>query len=114
MRSKPGRPAISSWRRRQSRRRREAGATGLWPAADARQPVRSPEMLVVMQAEASPAEIEAVCQGARDAGSEPTLYDSDPAVILVAGEEDAEAATWLAELPGVARLAPPRQSEPPV
>src|SRR5215207_7047892 len=71
-------------------------------------------MLVMMQADASPAEIEAVCQCARDAGYEPTVYDSDPAVIMVAGEEDAEAAARLSDLPGVARLAHPRQSEPPV
>jgi 3-deoxy-7-phosphoheptulonate synthase len=71
-------------------------------------------MLVVMQAESSPAEIEAVCHCARDAGFEPTVYDSEPAVILVAGEEDAEAAAPFAELPGVARIAHPRQSEPPV
>jgi 3-deoxy-7-phosphoheptulonate synthase len=71
-------------------------------------------MLVVMQAEASSTAIEAVCQRARDAGFEPTVYDGDPAVILVAGEHDVEAAVGLAALPGVARLAPPRQSEPPI
>src|SRR5215207_10278193 len=71
-------------------------------------------MLVVMQAGSSPAEIEAVCHCARDAGYEPTVYDVDPAVIMVAGEEDAEVAAQLATLPGVARLAPPRSSEPPV
>src|SRR5919107_1545359 len=37
-------------------------------------------MLVVMEAEASSAEIEAVCQRARDAGYEPTVYDSEPTV----------------------------------
>ncbi len=71
-------------------------------------------MLVVMQADASPAEIEAVCQRARDAGSEPTVYDGEPAVILVAGEPSAEAAALFADLPGVARLAHPRPSQPPV
>ena len=65
-------------------------------------------MLVVMQADASPAEIEAVCQRARDAGFEPTVYDVEPAVIMVAGEQTAEAAAQFAALPGVARIAHPR------
>ena len=71
-------------------------------------------MLVVMQAEASPGEIEVVCQGARDAGYEPTLYDGEPAVILVAGEHDVEVAARLAALPGVTRIAPPQHAAPPV
>src|SRR5215207_840213 len=71
-------------------------------------------MLVVMQADASSAQIEAVCHCARDAGFEPTVYDVAPAVILVAGEEDAEVAARLATLPGVARIAHPRHAAPPV
>ena len=71
---------------------------------------RRPEMLVVMQAEASPAEIDAVCQRARDAGFEATVYDGEPAVIMVAGEHAAEAAEQFADLPGVARIAHPRSS----
>ena len=45
-----------------------------------------PEMLVVMQEGASPDEIAAVCQRRQDAGFAATLYDSEPAVIVVAGE----------------------------
>src|SRR5687768_10871694 len=71
-------------------------------------------MLVVMQAESSPAEIDAVCQRARDAGFETTVFDGEPAVIMVGDEHAAEAAEWLAGLPGVARIAHSRQSEPPV
>jgi 3-deoxy-7-phosphoheptulonate synthase len=71
-------------------------------------------MLVVMQADASPAAIEAVCQCARDAGYETTVYDVAPAVIMVGGEEDAEAAARLSDLPGVARIAHPRHAAPPV
>ena len=71
-------------------------------------------MLVVMQAESSPAEIDAVCQRARDAGFDATVYDVEPAVIMVAGEHAAEAAAQFAGLPGVARIAHSRRSEPPV
>ena len=71
-------------------------------------------MLVVMQAASSPAEIDAVCQCAREAGFEATVYDGEPAVIMVAGEQAAEGAEQFAGLPGVARIAHSRQSEPPV
>src|SRR4051812_43168464 len=71
-------------------------------------------MLVVMQAESSPAEIDAVCQRAREAGFEATVYDGEPGVIMVEGEDAAEAAAQLAGLSGVARIAHSRQSEPPV
>ena len=71
-------------------------------------------MLVVMHAESSPAEIDAVCQRAREAGFEATVYDVEPAVIMVAGEHAAEAAAQLADLPGVARIAHSRSLEPPV
>ena len=47
-------------------------------------------MLVVMHAESSPAEIDAICQRAREAGFEATVYDVEPAVIMVAGEHTAE------------------------
>ena len=71
-------------------------------------------MLVVMHAEASPAEIDAVCQRARGAGFEATVYDVEPAVIMVSGEHTALAAEQFAGLAGVARIAHSRQSEPPV
>jgi 3-deoxy-7-phosphoheptulonate synthase len=71
-------------------------------------------MLVVMHAESSSAEIDAVCQCARDAGYDATVYDVEPAVIMVEGEHAAEAATQLAGLTGVARIAHSRRSEPPV
>jgi 3-deoxy-7-phosphoheptulonate synthase len=70
-------------------------------------------MLVVMHAESSPAEIDAVCQRAREAGFEATIYDVEPGVIMVAGEHAAEEAEQLAGLPGVARIAHSRQMEPP-
>src|SRR5215212_5504806 len=75
---------------------------------------RRPEMLVVMQAESSPAEIDAVCQCAQEAGFEATVYDGDPAAIMVEGEDSDGAAEQFAGLPGVARIAHSRQSDPPV
>jgi 3-deoxy-7-phosphoheptulonate synthase len=71
-------------------------------------------MLVVMQAESSPAEIDAVCQRAREAGFEATVYDGDPAVIVVGGERTVQAGEQFAGLPGVARIAHSRSFEPPV
>src|SRR5688500_18917287 len=71
-------------------------------------------MLVVMHAESSPAEVDAVCRRAREAGFETTVFDGESAVIMVGGEHDAEAAEWLAGVTGVARIAHSRQSEPPV
>jgi 3-deoxy-7-phosphoheptulonate synthase len=75
---------------------------------------RRREMLVVMHAESSPAEIDAVCQRAREAGCDATVYDVEPAVIMVAGEPSDQAAEQYAGLPGVARIAHSRQSELPV
>src|SRR5215212_4796520 len=74
---------------------------------------RRPEMLVVMQAESSPAEIDAVCQCAQEAGFEATVYDGDPAAIMVEGEDSDQAAEQFAGLPGVARIAHSRQPAPP-
>src|ERR671916_1917114 len=71
-------------------------------------------MLVEMESESSPAEMDAVCQRARDAGFETTVYDVEPAVIMVAGEHAAEAAAQLAGMPGVAHIAHSRPSERPV
>src|SRR5215211_4990597 len=71
-------------------------------------------MLVVMQAGSSPATIDAVCQRAREAGLEATVFDGDPAAIVVGGEHAAQVAEQFAGLPGVARIAHSRQSEPPV
>ena len=71
-------------------------------------------MLVVMQSESSKAEIDAVCQRARDAGFETTVYDTEPGVIMVVGEHAAKAAELFADLPGVARIAHSRAPERPV
>ena len=62
-------------------------------------------MLVVMQPESSRTEIGAVCQRAREAGFEATVFDTEPGIILVAGEHGAEAAEQFADLPGVAWIA---------
>jgi len=70
-------------------------------------------MLVVMQAESTPAEIGAVCQRAIDAGFKATAFDTEPGVILVAGDHADAAAERFAELPGVARIAHARLPEPP-
>ncbi len=59
-------------------------------------------MLVVMQEGASPDEIATVCQRAQAAGFAATLYDTDPAVVVVAGEEDSELDERLGALSGVA------------
>src|SRR5688500_6206847 len=67
-----------------------------------------------MQAESSPAESGAGGRRARDAGLEVTVYEVEPAVIVVGGEHIAEAAAQLAGLPGVARIAHSRSLEPPV
>src|SRR5215203_540704 len=72
------------------------------------------EMLVVMQSGSSPAAIDAVCQRAREAGLQATVFDDDSAAIVVGGEHAAQAAEQFAGLPGVARIAHSRQSEPPV
>jgi 3-deoxy-7-phosphoheptulonate synthase len=71
-------------------------------------------MLVVMQAESSPDELAAVCRRAQDAGFAATIFDTDPAVILVDGEHDAEDAGRFAAMPGVARIGRPRTTEGPV
>jgi 3-deoxy-7-phosphoheptulonate synthase len=71
-------------------------------------------MLVVMQAGSSRAEIDAVCQRARDTGFEATVFDLEPGVIVVAGEHAAEAAARFADLPGVDRIVHPQPQERPV
>jgi len=71
-------------------------------------------MLVVMQADASRADVDAVSQGAKEAGFEATVFDTEPAIIELAGGYATEAAGAIGALPGVARIAYPRHSEPPV
>lgn len=71
-------------------------------------------MLVVMQAASSRAEINAICQRAKDAGFAATVFDTEPNAIVVAGEPAAEAAELLADMPGVARIAHSDAPEPPV
>ena len=71
-------------------------------------------MLVVMQAESTRAEIDAVCQFAREAGFEATVFTTEPGVIQVAGEHADAAAKRFAGLPGVAHIAHALQPEPPV
>jgi len=71
-------------------------------------------MLVVMQADSSRELIDAVCQHAKDAGLETTVFDTEPAIIELPGGFAAEAAESIAALPGIARIAHPLQSEPPV
>ena len=71
-------------------------------------------MLVVMQEGASPDEIAVVCQRAQAAGFAATLYDTDPAVVVVAGEEDSELDERLGALSGVARISHPRTTDAPV
>src|SRR5829696_1115530 len=56
---------------------------------------RRSEMLVVMQPESSPAEIDAVCQRARDAGLEVTVFDGESGVIVLAGAPSDQAAERL-------------------
>jgi 3-deoxy-7-phosphoheptulonate synthase len=58
--------------------------------------------------------MDAVCQRAKEAGFETSVFETEPTVIAVTGEPAAEAADWLADLPGVARVAHPRSQEPPV
>ncbi|HZG65654.1 MAG TPA: 3-deoxy-7-phosphoheptulonate synthase [Herpetosiphonaceae bacterium] len=71
-------------------------------------------MLVVMQSESSQAEIDGVCQHAREAGFEATAYDIEPGVIMVIGEHAAKAAELFADLPGVVRIAHSRVPGRPV
>src|SRR4051812_1828534 len=71
-------------------------------------------MLVVMQADSSPDEIAAVCQSAQAGGFAPTVFDTEPAVILVDGEHDIEDAERFAAMPGVARIGRPRSADAPV
>jgi 3-deoxy-7-phosphoheptulonate synthase len=72
------------------------------------------EMLVEMQAASSRAEIDAVCVCAKEAGFEATVFETEPGVIVLAGEDTDGAAERIAALPGVARIAPARPLEPPV
>ncbi len=71
-------------------------------------------MLVVMQPGSSRAEIDRVYGLANEAGFGATVFDGDPAVIVVDGEHAAEAAERLGDLPGVARISHPRSLEPPI
>jgi hypothetical protein len=56
---------------------------------------------MVMQSESSMAEIAVVCLRAIEAGFEATVFDSEPGVIISAGERASEATERLADLPGV-------------
>ncbi len=71
-------------------------------------------MLVVMHTSARSEQIESVCDLGRTAGLDPTVFDGDPAMVLLAGTPlaDIEAATR--ELPGVERIAEPVACASPV
>ena len=71
-------------------------------------------MLVVMHTSARSEQIETVCDLGRTAGLDPTVFDGDPAMVLLAGTPlaDIEAATR--ELPGVERIAEPVACASPV
>jgi 3-deoxy-7-phosphoheptulonate synthase len=71
-------------------------------------------MLVVMQPQASPEEVDAVYHRARAAGLAADVFEPEPELRVVAvhaNGADADAVAGLAELPGVARIMPSRQPE---
>ncbi|MBA2597281.1 MAG: 3-deoxy-7-phosphoheptulonate synthase [Chloroflexia bacterium] len=71
-------------------------------------------MLAVMQAESSQAEIEAVCQRARESGFGAAVFEAESGAIVLVVGHDGEAAEQFAGLPGIARLVHPRPPEAPV
>jgi 3-deoxy-7-phosphoheptulonate synthase len=71
-------------------------------------------MLVVMKAESGQAEIDAVCQRARVAGFDATVFESESGATVLVGGHDGEAAEQFAGLPGIARIVHPRPPEVPV
>jgi 3-deoxy-7-phosphoheptulonate synthase len=72
-------------------------------------------MLVVMESEASQAEIEAVSAQVRAAGFAATVFEPEPGLRVVAVDAtEVEAVAGLEDAPGVARIALARQATPPV
>ncbi len=72
-------------------------------------------MLVVMRPGSSPAVVDVVRQRAEDVGLETTVFDdTESSIVLVAGENAAEATEQFAAMPGVARIVHSRRPEPPV
>jgi 3-deoxy-7-phosphoheptulonate synthase len=71
-------------------------------------------MLLVMQPESSQADIESVCQRAREAGFETAVFEADAGAIVLVGGHDGEAAERFIDLPGIARVVHPRPLEAPV
>ena len=70
-------------------------------------------MLVVMRAESSQAEIDAVCQRAREAGFEAAVFEAEPGAIVLVRGHAGEAIEQLVGLPGIARMIHPRPPEAP-
>ncbi len=70
-------------------------------------------MLVVMQAESSQADIEAVCHRAGEAGFEAAVFAAEPGAIVLVGGHAGEAAERFAGLPGIARIVHPLPPEVP-
>jgi 3-deoxy-7-phosphoheptulonate synthase len=70
-------------------------------------------MLVMMDADSSQAAIDAVCQRAKDAGFETTVFDAEPGAIVQVDGLDGDAAELFAELPGIARIIHRRPPEAP-
>ena len=72
-------------------------------------------MLVVMTAEAAPAEVEAVRRCAEGAGIASTVFGDDPpGFVLLRGDVAPELAEAIAGLPGVVRVAPHNEGAAPV
>jgi len=70
--------------------------------------------LVVMQAESSPAEIDAVRQRAKDAGYETAVFDADSGAIVQVDSPNGDAAERFVDLPGIARIIHARPTGAPV
>src|SRR5262245_6141423 len=78
-------------------------------------PGRVRAMLVFMQPGASPATVDAVRRRATEVGLETALFDGiDPGIVLVTGDNAAEASEEFLALPGVSRVVCADEPAPPV
>jgi 3-deoxy-7-phosphoheptulonate synthase len=71
-------------------------------------------MLVVMHSSARSEQIDPVCDLGRTAGLDPTIFDGDPPMVLLAGTPLADIEASVRELPGVERIAEPVKCASPI
>jgi 3-deoxy-7-phosphoheptulonate synthase len=71
-------------------------------------------MLVVMNSSARREQIESVCEAGRIAGMDPTVFDGDPPMVLLAGTPLSDLDSIVRKLPGIERIAEPVETSSPI